>query len=698
MKLERAVKRMVVADSLPLEADLDPVAAGVSGLAMELGASADEIGAEIVGDLERQLESYGLALRAKGDIDALREAGGRLGQAAEVLVAHLGEKMLAEDERSHTERRDWHRSALLVLGAIAAAFLFLSLLHTRAFRRLFARAVEAAATAEFERGRLEALLRHLPVPVVRTSGSEHRIDFANEPLRALWRGEAALGRPLRELHPELSEAWDRAFSEGEAMLGGEVTWNAERDGASEPVHLSLWLEALRSRSGEVEGVLGVATDVTGLVAARANAERLQSLSESLSRSLTLAQVVEVIVERCLVAFGAQAGYLAVPTPDGASLRVENAVGSWPEMAAEAAMRLEAPLPPCEAARSGNLLLVRSFEELAERFPDFAERVPVDSPIRAAACIPLVIDGRSLGVVTLAFYRPRRFDDPERALMLTAGRLCAQALERASLYEAEKRAHTELQKAIDARDEFLSVASHELRTPLTVVQLQMQRAIRFWHGGAMERMWGALTSAERSVRRLGRLVDNLLDFSQVRANRMLLELEPVELGEAVREVAERFCEELARSGSELEIRVDSPVVGLWDRLRIEQVASNLLSNAIKFGGGKPIRVEAAQHGETARLTVRDGGLGILPEDQERIFRRFERAVSARHFGGLGLGLWATRQSVEALGGTIEVKSEPGVSSTFVVTLPCGGPAASLAPGGPPPWCSPPAAHGPGRPTG
>ncbi|MFW5841344.1 MAG: sensor histidine kinase, partial [Planctomycetota bacterium] len=85
----------------------------------------------------------------------------------------------------------------------------------------------------------------------------------------------------------------------------------------------------------------------------------------------------------------------------------------------------------------------------------------------------------------------------------------------------------------------------------------------------------------------------------------------------------------------------------------------------------IRIEARQQGEQARLEVRDGGLGIPPEDRERIFKRFERAVSPRHFGGLGLGLWITHQSVAALGGSIEVQSEPGVSSTFVVTLPCGG---------------------------
>lgn len=688
LELERTVQRLVVVegaqqpdDSVDAEARLDAAVARVAGLSSRLKATEDVSAAEVVEGLELQLERYRHARRKAAAVgrEALREAGLRLEQGADALVAHLGEQMLQANARLRAERSASRRAALGGLGAVAVALFAAALAHVRAFRRLVAKSIGSGATAEFERGRFEALLRHLPLPVIRTSGAEHRVDFANPPLRALWGEKAALGFPLRELHPELCEAWDRAFSGGEAMLGGEVTWEVERDGAREPVHLSLWLEPLQGRLGAVEGVLGVATDVTCLVAARANAERLQSLTASLSRSLTLAQVAEVIVEQCLVAFGAQACSLAVPSPDGASLQIQNGVGPRPEVLAQATMRLEDRMPPCEAARTGNLLLLRSLEELSELFPDCARALPSGYPVRAVACIPLAVDGRSLGVVTAAFHRPHRFGDSERALMLTASRLCAQALERASLYEAEKRAHTELQKAIDTRDEFLSLASHELRTPLTVVTLQLERAIRFGHEKDSARMWNALTAAERSAGRLARLVDNLLDVSQVRANRMLLELERVELGEALREVAERFCDELARSGSELEIKVDSPVVGLWDRLRIELVASNLLSNAIKFGAGKPIFVGAVQLGQTARLTVRDGGLGVLPEDQERIFRRFERAVSARHFGGLGLGLWATRQSVEALGGTIEVKSEPGVSSTFVVSLPCGGPAASLAPG-------------------
>ena len=96
--------------------------------------------------------------------------------------------------------------------------------------------------------------------------------------------------------------------------------------------------------------------------------------------------------------------------------------------------------------------------------------------------------------------------------------------------------------------------------------------------------------------------------------------------------------------------------------------NLLSNALKFGAGKPIRVRVERRDATAVLTVADQGVGIAPADQKRIFGRFERAVPARHYGGLGLGLFIVRQIVDSLGGRITVHSSPGQGATFQVEMP------------------------------
>src|SRR5205814_3394111 len=106
------------------------------------------------------------------------------------------------------------------------------------------------------------------------------------------------------------------------------------------------------------------------------------------------------------------------------------------------------------------------------------------------------------------------------------------------------------------------------------------------------------------------------------------------------------------------------------LRMEQVITNLLSNAIKYGDKKPIDVELAPENGGATLRVRDRGIGIDRENQQRIFDRFERAVSSRHYGGLGMGLYITRQIVEAHGGTVQVDSVPGAGAAFTINLPVG----------------------------
>ncbi len=112
----------------------------------------------------------------------------------------------------------------------------------------------------------------------------------------------------------------------------------------------------------------------------------------------------------------------------------------------------------------------------------------------------------------------------------------------------------------------------------------------------------------------------------------------------------------------------PLVGNWDRGGLEQLLSNLISNALKYGEGKPVDVIIESDAHFARVVVKDRGIGISAEDQARIFDRFERAGSVRHYGGFGLGLWISRRVVQALGGAIRVESAPGQGSTFTVELP------------------------------
>jgi signal transduction histidine kinase len=239
----------------------------------------------------------------------------------------------------------------------------------------------------------------------------------------------------------------------------------------------------------------------------------------------------------------------------------------------------------------------------------------------------------------------------------------QALREAGLL-AEERARS-YEAALAARDQFLSIASHELKTPLTALQLQIESLIRRSGHELAERHLGVI---QRQTDRLTELVDTLLDVSRISLGRLSMELAEGDYAAVVRQVVQRYAPMAERHGCQLSLDASEEVPGLFDAARIEQVLSNLLANALKFGRGKPVAVALTAEGELAKLTVRDQGIGIPATDQRRIFERFERAASDRHYGGLGLGLWITRQIVEQAGGQIAVESEPGQGSTFTVELP------------------------------
>jgi PAS domain S-box-containing protein len=228
---------------------------------------------------------------------------------------------------------------------------------------------------------------------------------------------------------------------------------------------------------------------------------------------------------------------------------------------------------------------------------------------------------------------------------------------------------ELKRAIEARDDFLSIASHELRTPLSTLVLQLET---LKHSLARlpleEKTRQRLEAAGRQTLRLGALIDSLLDVARICSGRLQIEPRESDLAQIARLCVERLGDESQRAGVEVRLRAPETLRGLWDELRMEQVVTNLLSNAIKYGAKKPIEVVLEPRIGAATLRVSDQGIGIDPDNQRRIFDRFERAVSSRHYGGLGMGLYITRQIVEAHGGTISVQSTPEKGSTFIVELP------------------------------
>jgi PAS domain S-box-containing protein len=240
-------------------------------------------------------------------------------------------------------------------------------------------------------------------------------------------------------------------------------------------------------------------------------------------------------------------------------------------------------------------------------------------------------------------------------------------------ERLRETESTLKSALYARDEFLSLASHELKTPLTSLKLQSQMLSRSIERGdksiySPERVNLLAAQTNKQVERLGRLVDDMLDISRIRVGRLSLERESIDLSELVSDVIERMKLQFSSTGTAILQDCPDSVVGEWDRMRIEQVFNNLLTNAIRYGRGRPVRVALHATESTVLLSVRDEGIGIAKENQEKIFDRFERAAGSSEATGLGLGLFITKQIVEAHGGRVWVDSVLGLGSTFFVELP------------------------------
>ncbi len=234
------------------------------------------------------------------------------------------------------------------------------------------------------------------------------------------------------------------------------------------------------------------------------------------------------------------------------------------------------------------------------------------------------------------------------------------------------AQIELKRALQMRDEFMSMVVHELRTPLSVLAMEVrvrqhQLAADNTAFFATDNLGKMFERDHRQVRSLTRLIDDMLDVSQIQHGKLSIRRSRCDLTAMLR----RVVSEVSGQRSDVPITLNADCVELsgdWDEFRLEQVVVNLLTNALRYGGGKPIAVELTQLPGAAAIRVSDRGVGIAPEDRTRVFEQFVRVGDRMRTQGLGLGLYITKQLVEAHGGTISVDSTLGEGSTFTVALP------------------------------
>ncbi len=564
--------------------------------------------------------------------------------------------------------------------------------------------VLAASTAERRKERealkrnniqLDAILNTAPDCIITIDHEGTIIEFnpAAERTFGYLRSEA-VGKEMAELiiPTRLQEAHRQgmqhylATGQGQ-VLGHRIEMPALRaDGTEFPAELSI----LPLQINEMPLFTGFIQDITKRKAAETEKKRVENsqkflieatkiLTESIDYKTTLRHVVESAVPQlgdwCI---------LQIYGEDGNVQTVEFSC-SIPEKAP----LLEKGVTRYLSGRQGTTIvdrvaiekksrLIKNFsEKIYRQFSKDEEQIALVKSlgIQSLIACPLFVHEKVFGTISIASANPMRiYDRLELDLFEELARRSAIAIENARLYH-------EAQEAIFSRDEFLSIASHELKTPFTALSLQIQVFNRHLKKESEnptpepiripQKIATLMVSCEEQSKKLAKLLDELLDLTRIRLGQLQLIKENIDLASLAMEVIERFKPEALLKGIPIVIQANSPSIGFWDRLRVEQIISNLLSNAIKYGEGKPISVivKNDELNHKARLEVRDQGMGISPEMREKIFERFERAgATGQKISGLGLGLYICRQIVKAHGGSLCVESEPKKGSTFSVELP------------------------------
>ena len=418
-----------------------------------------------------------------------------------------------------------------------------------------------------------------------------------------------------------------------------------------------------------------------LVKARARAESgarrmkcMHAVSSATGNARTLSEAGTIIAREGTAMMGATAAAVFAVTDAPPALRLVAQFGSDPAVgpALVGGLRevpVDGPLPVSTAFKTAELLCVGKAQELRRRFPEFWALPRSEPPNRSLVCAPIRLDGETLGVLAFGFERDRVFSRDDQMLASSLALDCARAMDRVRLFEAERSARIEADRANRAKDEFLGIVSHELRTPLTAIAGWVHLLKRAPDRARQER---GLEVIDRSVKEQTRIVEDVLDVSRIVRHELKIDHKPLDFAAAVRSVVDEMRPMAIKSGVELSLSStgEAQVSGDLDRLR--QVTRNLVGNGLKFtprGGHVRVDVEVAP--DKARLYVRDDGKGIAAEDLPLLFDIFGQVDSSvtRREGGLGLGLAIVRNIVEAHGGAARIESAGlGLGTMAVVELP------------------------------
>jgi signal transduction histidine kinase len=408
------------------------------------------------------------------------------------------------------------------------------------------------------------------------------------------------------------------------------------------------------------------------------AEVLKTISRS---AFDLQPVLDVVLENAARLAGAEIGWLS--RVDGERFKTIAYTSSFPEnvkaelIRERAAAHVAGEWRPfgAESGVMGTVLAHRAVVHIADAKADPVlgkSRVVRLTDVRTVLGVPMLREGNAIGAMVLGRYDMRPFSDREVELVQTFADQAAIAIENVRLFNEIQQKSQQLEVASRHKSEFLANMSHELRTPLN--------AIIGFSEVLLERMFGEINPKQEeylgdvlsSGRHLLTLINDILDLSKIEAGRMELERGTFSMRAALENGVTMVRERASRHEIRLALDVSAELESVaGDERKVKQVIYNLLSNAVKFtpDGGR-VDVTAAREDGHVRVVIRDTGIGIAPDDQERVFEEFSQVGRdpERSREGTGLGLTLAKRFVELHGGHITVESAPGKGSTFTFTLP------------------------------
>jgi signal transduction histidine kinase len=332
------------------------------------------------------------------------------------------------------------------------------------------------------------------------------------------------------------------------------------------------------------------------------------------------------------------------------------------------------LMPADRGLAGAALQSRQ-PAVVESYPSWNQRYwsDPDPDLQRMIAVPLLVANEGIGaVVASRSFDLAPFGESETRLLSLMAALVAPIIRNAQLIAQLDEAVKRAESASAVKTRFLASVTHELRTPLNLVINNMDFMRVGMFGQVTDEQREKLDQTIRSAEHLLYLINDLLDVSKIEAGEMNLFMQPTELYPLIEDALDATVAQLgsrAKVALQLDLPEALPTIDA-DARRLRQILLNLLSNAVKFTHEGEVRMRVSASAESVVFEVTDTGIGIAPEDQERIFEMFHRTTQVRAMGieGTGLGLAISRHLAHAHGGSLTMQSQPGVGSTFTLTLP------------------------------